>query len=197
MTLGKFAFSLLLVASLNWANAAAQAAQIYTQMPPASVVSGGVRSHVLHRHDGHDQDVRGYDDFVLSSPSTVSQLTWMGSPADSKTHGFIITLYAAQTAPAKGPDLFRPLFTQFISGLPDHRPMNGDWFEFTTPLKKPIQLAAHTPYWISIVASRRDLSPWYWAHGLGGDGKSLQFFNEYRVLPAAGDRAFSFADSPR
>lgn len=183
------------VALLWMVSALAQAGELFSQISPSEHTAAGLRSQSLAQEGGHDQDVIAYDDFQVAGGAMLTKIVWRGSALDAQTLGFTLSIYAAQSTLT--PDLSHPLRTQFIAGQAAQSRIEDGLFEFRAMLDKPLLLEAHTPYWISIVANQRTLAPWYWAHGVGENGKSVQFFNEYKMLPAAADRAFSLHDDVR
>lgn len=162
----------------------------YAQAPAALTDTQLVNSNRLIGSEGSDQDVQAFDNFQLSAPTQISHICWRGSAPDASLAGFTLTLYPATDDAFAGPDVRNPLEVIRVSGHAHEQPAGMKLSDYSVELDRPLALAADTRYWLSVVADRTDLSPWGWANSPAGDGKSLQAYSEFRVLPAAGDRSF-------
>lgn len=170
----------------------ASAATVYAQKP---MVANTINSNAVLAPDGSDQDVVAYDNFRLVKAATIREVTWRGTAAGGGTSGFTIKVYSSRPNPAAGPNISAPLYVARIPGHAGETPAMNGMFDYRVALERPLVLAAHRQYWLSIVADKQDMSLWGWGSGSGGDGKSLQSYSEFKVLPAGGDRAFSFSDT--
>lgn len=169
-----------------------ECATVYEQAVAADVTA--IASNAVANPEGSDGDVTAYDNFTLSKPANIKRVTWRGSSSNAALAGFIVRIYASSRNPAAQPDLSLPLVSVNVQGKADERTLGNKLSDYSADLESPLALAAGVQYWISIVSLRNDASPWGWATGKGGDGKSIQSYSEFKVLPAPGDRAFSLID---
>lgn len=157
----------------------------------APVGMGVVHSNVVIDAQGSDQDVTAYDNFVLKRTCRITSITWRGNASDKNSKGFAVKIYSAKPDPSRQPDIDNPLLTLDVAGDAGEKPVSNNLSDYRANLTEPLVLEGGVTYWISIVSKRNNLSPWGWVSGKGGDGKSIQAFSEFKVLPAPGDRAFS------
>jgi hypothetical protein len=122
-------------------------------------------------------------------------VTWRGSSSSAGLAGFTIRIFASNPNPAAQPDISAPLGEINVEGNAGEKPVGKNLADFSADFTQPLTLTAGVQYWISIVSKRNDLSPWGWANGTGGDGKTIQFYTEFKILSAPGDRAFSLIDA--
>lgn len=169
-----------------------ECATVYEQAVAADVTA--IASNAVANPEGSDGDVTAYDNFTLSKPANIKRVTWRGSSSNAALAGFIVRIYASSRNPAAQPDLSLPLVSVNVQGKADERTLGNKLSDYSADLESPLTLAAGVQYWISIVSLRNDASPWGWATGKGGDGRSIQSYSEFKVLPAPGDRAFSLID---
>ncbi len=173
----------------------AQSATVYTQDAAPLASASIINSNAVVRAEGSDQDVAAYDNFTLKNSADIMSVTWRGASADKGLAGFTIKIYPSKSSPAAQPDTAHPLAVLSVTGMASERAAGKNLSDYSADFAQPLALAAGVQYWISIVSSRNDLSPWGWANGTGGDGKSIQSYAEFKVLPAPGDRAFSLNDA--
>ncbi len=172
----------------------AQCATVYTHAATPLASASIINSNEVVHAEGSDQDVTAYDNFTLKKSADIMSVTWRGASADKGLAGFTIKIYRSQPNPAAQPDTAAPLAVVSVTGSAGEKPVGNNLSDYRTNFTKPLALTAGEQYWISIVSNRNDLSPWGWANGTGGDGKSIQSYSEFKVLPAPGDRAFSLND---
>jgi hypothetical protein len=187
----RFCALLAIAACLAFARSA-ECATAYEQAIAADVTA--IASNAVANPEGSDGDVTAYDNFTLGKPANITRVTWRGSSSNAALAGFIIRIYASSHNPAAQPDLSQPLVSINVQGKADERTLGNKLSDYSADFGHPLALAAGVQYWISIVSLRNDASPWGWATGKGGDGKSIQSYSEFKVLPAPGDRAFSLID---
>ena len=173
----------------------AQSATVYAHVAAPLASAGTINSNAVVHAEGSDQDVTAYDNFTLNKSANISSVTWRGASAGEGLAGFTIKIYPSKSSPAAQPDTAHPLAVFSISGSANEKPVGNNLSDYHAEFTKPLALAAGVQYWISIVSSRNDLSTWGWANGTGGDGKTIQSYSEYKILPAPGDRAFSLNDA--
>jgi hypothetical protein len=162
----------------------------YVQKPAPENRLQLANSNRLADAEGSDQDVQTFESFKLTSATQVARICWRGSVADAALVGFTLTFYPATSDLFSGPDVAHPLEVMRVSGHANAAPAGTNLSDYFIELNEPMSLAADTKYWLSIVAEKTDLSLWGWANSLDGDGKSIQSYAEFKVLPADGDRAF-------
>ena len=172
------------------AHSATVFAHVATPLAGASTISSNAVTHP----DGSDRDVTAYDNFTLSKSAKITRVTWRGSSADKGLAGFTIKIFASQANQAAQADTATPMAEIRLAGNAGEKPVEKNLSDYHADFSQPISLTGGVQYWISIVSNRNDLSPWGWAEGKGGDGKSIQSYNEFKILPAPGDRAFSLED---
>lgn len=170
----------------------AECATVYEQAIAANVTA--IASNAAASPEGSDGDVAAYDNFTLSRPANIKRVTWRGSSSNAASAGFIVRIYASTHDQAAQPDLSAPLASVNVQGKADERVLGNKLSDYGADFPQPVALEAGVQYWISIVSLRNDASPWGWARGKGGDGKSIQSYSEFKILPAPGDRAFSLID---
>jgi hypothetical protein len=173
----------------------AQSATVYSQ--PGTPVSSAsiISSNAVANPDGSDGDVTAYDNFTLGKAAIVKGVKWRGSSSSAGLAGFTVNIFASTHDPAAQPDTSAPLGRITVDGKANEKIVGNGLSEYSADFDRPLALTAGVQYWISIVSTRNDLSPWGWANGTGGDGKSIQSYSELRILPAPGDRSFSLIDA--
>lgn len=169
-----------------------ECATVYQQAIAADVTA--IASNAVAGPEGSDGDVAAYDNFTLSKPANITRVAWRGSSSNAALAGFIIRIYASTRDPAAQPDLSSPLASINVQGKANEHALGNKLSDYGADFGQPVALEAGVQYWISIVSLRKDASPWGWARGKGGDGKSIQSYAEFKILPAPGDRAFSLID---
>jgi hypothetical protein len=184
--------ALLAIASCLAFARPAHCATVYEQAGAADATT--IASNAVASPEGSDGDVTAFDNFTLGKPANVKRVNWRGSPSNAASAGFIVKIYASSHDPAAQPELSSPLASIQVQGKAGERALGNKLSGYSADLEQPLALAAGVQYWISIVAVRNDASPWGWANGTGGDGKSIQSYSEFKILPAPGDRAFSLID---
>lgn len=170
-----------------------QGATVYRQASTSVASASTINSNALANADGSDQDVTAYDDFTLVKSASIARLTWRGSSSNKGLAGFRIKIFASDAAGL--PYTTAPLAEIGVAGNAGEKSAGKALSDYQADFSQPLALTAGVRYWISIVSDRNDLSPWGWANGTGGNGKSIQYFPELRVLPAPNDRAFSLIDA--
>lgn len=173
----------------------AQSATVYTHVATPLASAGTINSNAVVHADGSDQDVIAYDNFTLNKAANISSVTWRGASAGKGLAGFTIKIYASKPSPSAQPDTADPLAVISISGSANEKPVGNNLSDYHAEFAKPLVLMSGAQYWISIVSNRNDLSTWGWANGTGGDGKTIQSYSEFKILPAPGDRTFSLNDA--
>ena len=155
----------------------AQSATVYSQ--PGTPVSSAsvISSNAVAHPDGSDGDVTAYDNFTLRKSAIVKGVKWRGSSSSAGLAGFTINIFASTHDPAAQPDTSAPLGEIKVEGKANEKPAGNNLSEFSADFDRPLALTAGVQYWISIVSIRNDTSPWGWANGTGGDGKSIQSYS--------------------
>ena len=172
----------------------AQPANCATVFEQTAADAATIASNVVTSPEGSDGDVKAYDNFTLRKPATIKRVQWRGSSSNAALAGFTVSIYASSHDPAAQPDLASLLASVSVEGKADEHVLGNNLSDYSADLGQPVALESGVQYWISIVSLRNDASPWGWAKGKGGDGKSIQSYSEFKVLPAPGDRAFSLKD---
>jgi hypothetical protein len=187
-------FPMLASALMLLFSSSAYCAALYVQAPLPLAKSSTVNSNAVSHPDGSDGNVTAFDNFTLKKSGIISSVTWRGASADNNLAGFVIKIYESKQDAAAQPDLAAPLAEIRISGNADEKPVGNNLSDFRANFSQPLALTAGVQYWITIVCTRNGPSPWGWANGSGGDGKTIQSYAEFKILPAPGDRAFSLND---
>jgi hypothetical protein len=182
-------FVLLAAASCLAFARPATCATVFEQAAAADATT--IASNAVANPEGSDGDVKAYDNFTLSKPAIIKRVQWRGSSSNAALDGFTVTIYASSHDSAAQPNLSSPLASVSVQGKADEHVLGNNLSDYGADLGQPLALESGVQYWISIVSLRNDASPWGWAKGKGGDGKSIQSYSEFKVLPAPGDRAFS------
>jgi hypothetical protein len=169
-------------------------ASVYNQAPLPLAKSSTVNSNAVVHPDGSDGDVTAFDNFTLKKTGIISSVSWRGSSSNNGLAGFIIKILESRQDPAAQPDLAAPLAEINISGTADEKPVGNNLSDYHANLDQPLALTPGVQYWISIVCTRNGPSPWGWANGSGGDGRTIQSYSEFKILAAPSDRAFSLND---
>jgi hypothetical protein len=185
---------MLLSATVLILSQSVHGATVFTHSPGALSSIKTINSNALAHPDGSDQDVTTYDSFTLDQAAVVADVSWRGAASTPALLGFTIRLYPSKPDAAAQADTGNPLAVLHVSGKANETKLDSRYSDYRAKFDAPLALAGGVQYWISIVADRKDLSPWGWADGRGGDGKSIQAYSEFKVLPAPGDRAFSLDD---
>lgn len=172
----------------------AQSMMVYRHTPTPISSASLVHSNAVINPEGSDQDVTTYDNFTLKKSVSIASVAWRGTSANNALVGFTIKIYASNSNPAAQPNIAEPLAEVTVTGSAGEKPVGNNLSDYHAEFGKPFELVAGVQYWISIVSKRNNLSPWGWANGTGGDGKSIQSHAEFKVLPAPSDRAFSLND---
>ena len=172
----------------------AQSMMVYRHIPTSIAAASLINSNALTNAEGSDQDVTAYDNFTLNKSAIITSVAWSGASSNKGLVGFTIKIYTSMDNPAAQPDTANPLAVIDITGNAGEKSVGNNLSDYHANFYEPLALKAGVQYWISIVSSRNDLSPWGWANGKGGDGKSIQSHAEFKVLPAPSDRAFSLND---
>jgi hypothetical protein len=144
--------------------------------------------------DGSDQDVTTYDNFKLSKSARITGVSWRGASTDVASAGFIISIYASQGNPTGLAELSNPLAVINETGKANEKAVGKNLADYSAAFSQPVELIAGTQYWISIVSIRNFPSSWGWSSASGGDGRSIQSYSEFKILPAPNDRAFALSD---
>lgn len=186
--------AMLFAASVLIAAQSAQGATIFSHSPVPISSTKTIHSNALAHPDGSDQDVTAFDNFSLDKAATVASISWRGVASTPALLGFTIKIYPSKADPAAQADIGNPLAVLAVTGSADEKKLEGRFSDYHTKLDAPVALEAGVQYWLSIVSDRKDLSPWGWAEGSGGDGISIQAYTEFKVLPAPGDRTFTLDD---
>ena len=172
----------------------AQSMMVYRHTPTPTSGASLVHSNAVINPEGSDQDVTAYDNFTLKKSANIVSVAWRGASADNGLVGFTIKIYTSNANPAAQPNIADPLAEVTVTGRAGEKSVGNNLSDYHAEFGKPFELLAGVQYWISIVSNRNNLSPWGWANGTGGDGKSIQSHAEFKVLPAPSDRAFSLND---
>lgn len=186
--------AMLFAASVLIAAQSAQGATVFGHSPVPISSTRTINSNALAHPDGSDQDVTAFDSFSLDKAATVAGISWRGVTSTPALIGFTIKIYPSKSDPAAQADIGNPLVVLAVTGNADEKKLDGKFSDYHAKLDAPLALEAGVQYWLSIVSDRKDLSPWGWADGSGGDGKSIQAYTEFKVLPAPGDRTFTLDD---
>jgi hypothetical protein len=186
--------TLLATALMLVFSCSAYCASMYNQAPLPIAKSSTVNSHAVAHPDGSDGDVTAFDNFTLKKSGIISSVSWRGTSSNNGLAGFVIKIYESKQDAAAQPDLAAPLAEINMSGNADERLVSNNLSDYHANFNQPLALTAGVQYWISIVCTRNGPSPWGWANGSGGDGRTIQSYAEYKILPAPGDRAFSLND---
>jgi len=159
----------------------AHAADVYSQ-PFAETPAGGYYSSTLG-------DFLQYDDFVVSTNSTVTSVSWWGADISELVPGatvnptsFTVSIFADNGNNAPGTELSVTTIgnsgnATVVGGL-----QGLSLFKYSGSLATPFTAVAGTKYWIGIT-DPTDNGNWFWATGSGpngshfgliaGDGSSL------------------------
>jgi hypothetical protein len=172
----------------------AQSMMVYRHVPTPIASASTVNSNAVTYAEGSDQDVTAYDNFTLSKSANITSVAWRGASAEKGLAGFTIKIYASKSNPSAQPDIAEPLAVVSVAGSAGEKPVGNNLSDYHADFAKPLILTAGVQYWISVVSNRSDLSTWGWANGTGGDGKSIQSYAEFKILPAPQDRTFYFND---
>lgn len=191
--MGKFAAYLVAVLGLIVAMPV-QSMMVYRHVPTPISSASLLHSNAVTGEEGSDQDVTAYDNFTLNKAANITSVAWRGASSGKGLAGFTIKIYVSKSDPAAQPNITEPLAIISVAGNAGEKPLGNHLSDYHADFTQPLALTAGVQYWISIVSNRSDLSPWGWANGTGGDGKSIQSYSEFKVLPAPGDRAFYFND---
>jgi hypothetical protein len=171
-----------------------QAMMVYGNTFSPVAATSTVHSNAVMDVQGSDQDVTAYDNFTLNKAAAITGVAWRGTSSDKAMGGFTIRLYASRNDAAAQPDTGQKLAELIVEGNAGEKSVGKNLSDYHANFSQPVALQAGVQYWISIVSERKNLSPWGWANGTGGDGKSIQAYSEFKVLPAPGDRAFYLMD---
>jgi hypothetical protein len=189
----KFAGSALLALGLLLP-ASAYGMMVYRHVAVSAAGASTVRSHAMANAHGSDQAVTAYDNFTLTKSAEIKSIAWRGASSDKGLLGFTVKLYASRADPSAQPDTVAPVAELTVEGNAGEKAVGNNLSDYHAEFSQSVPLQGHVQYWVSIVSNRKDLSPWGWANGTGGDGKSMQAYSEFKVLPAPGDRAFMLSD---
>lgn len=172
----------------------AQSMMVYRHTPTLIASASLINSNAVIHAEGSDQDVTAFDNFTLSKSASITSVAWRGASSNKGLAGFAIKIYASKSNPAAQPDMAEPLAVINVTGGAGEKSVGNNLSDYHADFAQPLALTAGVQYWISIVSNRSDLSPWGWANGTGGDGKSIQSYSEFKILPAPEDRTFSLND---
>ena len=175
------------------ATSPAQSATVYSQASDSPDTAHPVNSSQTNP-DGSDQDTTTFDNFTLNHAAQITGVTWRGNSTDAGSAGFNITIYGSQNNNASLADLTNPLSVFTELGKANEKLLGKHLSDFRAEFTQPVSLSAAKQYWISIVSLRSYPSPWGWSSASGGDGRCIQSFSEFKILPAQYDRAFSLLD---
>lgn len=174
---------------------------IYSQTPSAE---GGLFQSSRWDPNGSDYDQYVWDNFTLSSPQTITEITWRGGydPGKFGSGGpvvdFTVSIYASIQAGIQ-PDVVNPPIVEYRTGGNAGETQAGTFggatmYDYTFTLPAPFHAAAETKYWIQIEASQHGIPDWGIAAGTGGDGKYFRRTagnGDYFYQAPPGDAAFS------
>ncbi|TQV79254.1 PEP-CTERM sorting domain-containing protein [Denitrobaculum tricleocarpae] len=153
---------LMLVGTLAISNA--KATVIYEQGPSGTKNTNAATSDGKAFNSNFERTA--FDDFRLSSASTVTSLTWMGKVFPSTT--FEIGFYAhSGSRPASTP-LFQITLDPVITQDSDFSFV----YHYEADLGAGLFLEADTRYWLSITDVSDDLRVWGWLADQGGSSLS-------------------------
>ncbi len=172
----------------------AQSAVVFSHSCTPLSNANTLSSNAVADPDGSDRDVTAYDNFTLIKPASITSVTWRGSSSTDGLAGFTIKIYASNPNPAAQADMSSPLAEINVVGKAAEKPAGKNLSDYRADFSQPLALTAGVQYWISIVSIRNDPSSWGWANGTGGDGRTIQSYAEFKILPAPNDRAFSLDD---
>lgn len=172
----------------------AQSMMVYRHTPAPIASASLINSNAVTHAEGSDQDVTAFDNFTLSKSASIISVVWRGASSDKGLAGFTVKIYASKSNPAAQPNMAEPLAVINVTGGAGEKFVGNNLSDYHADFSQPLALTAGVQYWISIVSNRSDLSPWGWANGTGGDGKSIQSYSEFKILPAPEDRTFSLND---
>ncbi|MDY0745765.1 PEP-CTERM sorting domain-containing protein [Paucibacter sp. R3-3] len=156
------------IACLSLSPFLAHAADVYSQ-PFAETAAGGYFSTAPGQF-------LQYDDFVVSTNSTVTSVTWWGADLAELMPGytvnptsFTVSIFADNGNNAPGTEL-----SVTTIGNSGNATVVGDLlglslFQYSGSLSTPFTAVAGTKYWIGIT-DPTDNDNWYWATGSGPNG---------------------------
>lgn len=140
----------------------ANATVIYEQAPVGTKNTGATSSDSSYTRF----NTTAFDDFRLSSASTVTSLTWMGKVAPSTT--FEIGFYADSSGRPNTTPLFNITLDPVITQDSDFTFV----YHYEADLGDGLFLEADTRYWLSIKDITQDLPIWGWLGDSGGSNLS-------------------------
>ncbi len=190
----RWLLALLFAATVLIAWQSAQGAPVFSHSSGPLSAARTINSNALAHPDGSDQDVTTFDSFALETAATIAGISWRGAASTPALVGFTVKIYPSKRDPAAQADTANPLAVLHVTGTAEEKKLDDRLSDYRAKLDAPLALDAGVQYWLSIVSDRKDLSPWGWADGHGGDGKSIQAYTEFKVLPAPGDRTFTLDD---
>ncbi|MGC2167006.1 MAG: hypothetical protein WA632_13450 [Gallionella sp.] len=186
--------AMLFAATVLIAAQSAHGATVFSHSPVSMSSSRTINSNALAHPDGSDHDVTTFDRFALDKAATIASISWRGAASTPAMAGFTVKIYPSKSDSAAQADINNPLAVLHVTGNAEEMKLDDRLSDYRAILVEPLALEAGVQYWLSIVSDRKDLSPWGWAEGSGGDGKSIQSYAEFKVLPAPGDRTFTLDD---
>lgn len=158
--------------------------------------------------DGSDADMYAYDEFVLGSDATITEVRWRGGYTQNQFGGpvtnFSITFFES-IAGGSQPHLGNPqledtapiyLVKYFVGGNAGESPVGAGMYDYSFALPTPFQATAGVKYWLRIEASQSTYPDWGIAAGSGGDGQYFRFSTGaamFQFVP--GDTAFTLLGS--
>jgi hypothetical protein len=173
---------------------------VYGQLPDPA----GGYYHASENGTDYDQFV--WDDFILPSSQTITEIHWRGNydPVYATVHGpltsFTVAIYASIPGGYQ-PDVVNlpPLMEYILAGNAGET-LAGTFggvvmYDYSYVLPLPFQANAGAKYWVYLQASQSGVPDWCIAKGTGGDGQHFHGFINYpggtSYHYAAGDTAFA------
>ncbi|MGE0481667.1 MAG: dockerin type I repeat-containing protein [Phycisphaerae bacterium] len=202
MTLVRLGIAALLTCT---ASAVGIADIIYAQPPSPS---GGLFQSSWWDPDDSDWDMHAWDDFTLSAPRAITEVTWRGGYIYGGAYGgpvvnFTVAIYPSIAAGSE-PNVVNPPLIQFETGGNAGQTYAGTvggtaMYDYHFTLPSPFQAAAGTRYWVYILGWQHGIPEWGLCNATGGNGSHFRFVrgaHMYQMAP--GDATFTLlgTDAP-
>jgi hypothetical protein len=189
-------------AAPDHAGAAALPILVIYNQPPSP--SGGLLYSSLREPDGSALDQWTWDEFVLGSARTITEVRWRGlyDPArlglGGPVYNFTVDIYPTIAAGSE-PDLANPPLVHYeLGGNAGETPAGVvagvPTYDYGFVLPTPFQAAAGTKYWVQIEAWQYGTADWGLAKATGGNGHHFEKVKGNSSIiyrSASGDAAFT------
>jgi hypothetical protein len=178
-------------------------ANIVFERPPSP--SGGLIVSSWVDPNGSDADTYAYDEFLVGSDATITEVHWRGGYTQNQFGGpvtdFSVTVFES-IAGGSQPHLGNPqledtfpiyLAKYWVGGNAGETAVGtSGMYDYTFVLPTAFHALAGTKYWLRIEASQASYPDWGIAVGTGGDGNYFQFITgRASFLFISGDTAFT------